>query len=361
MVDFMESGSWIKLSSNPRQRNNKVSVLINFVLKMPKESEITPLPVRMLIMCTKGVCSIVSVALIIPASLISRESVCDFPENEVDKITMSTKNKFFTPVKFLKKTRYLQPANCFNLILTFCKKEDYKMQIKHQKTYRNLFFDLDRTLWDFKTNSEVTLNELIARHIPELSQRFQEFLDLFYRINDNLWNQYENGILKKEVLRTKRFEDTFAQMGIHANGLSQKMSDDYITESPLKTALFPHTHETLSYLNEKGYRLFLITNGFTEVQVVKIKHSSLEPYFEKMITSEEAGYQKPHRKIFEYALKNTHSRKKESIMIGDDLENDIFGARRFGIDTVFFNPEKIKYQQQTTFEIQSLADLRTIF
>ena len=48
-------------------------------------------------------------------------------------------------------------------------------------------------------------------------------------------------------------------------------------------------------------------------------------------------------------------------MIGDDLENDIFGARRFGIDTVFFNPEKIKYQQQTTFEIQSLADLRTIF
>ncbi len=235
------------------------------------------------------------------------------------------------------------------------------MEYRHKRTYCNLFFDLDRTLWDFKTNSEITLKELIARHIPVLLPKFSEFLGIFYGINDTLWSQYEKGILKKEVLRIKRFEDTFSCMGINVIGLSQKMSDDYITESPLKSGLFPHTLETLSYLKEKGYRLFLITNGFIEVQVVKVKHSQLEPYFEKMITSEEAGYQKPHRKIFEYALKTTNSLKKESIMIGDDLRNDIYGARKFGIDTVFFNPQQIEHQQDTTFEINSLSDLCLIF
>lgn len=226
------------------------------------------------------------------------------------------------------------------------------------KLYKNLFFDLDRTLWDFQTNSEITLYELIERYVPDLIPRFQEFLQNFYRINEELWNQYENGLISKEILRIKRFEDTLEKIGHPLQGVSQKMGDGYITESPLKTALFPFALETLDYLKKKEYRLFLITNGFIEVQVVKIKQSGLEPFFEKMITSEEAGYQKPHRKIFEYALKTTNSRKKESLMIGDDLHNDIFGARRFGMDTVFFNPAKVKHQQPSNFEIESLADLK---
>lgn len=234
------------------------------------------------------------------------------------------------------------------------------MQRKYKNSYKNIYFDLDRTLWDFQSNSEQTLSELLEKYAPELMPRKNEFLKIYHQVNEVLWIKYREGELSKELLRTQRFIDTFTAMDFPCNGICEAMSIDYITESPLKTGLFPYSLEILEYLKQKGYRLFLITNGFSEVQDVKIRCSGLEPFFEKMITSEEAGYQKPHRKIFEYALKTVNARKNESIMIGDDLENDILGAQRIGMDTVFFNPQKISHQQNTTFEINHLKDLQLI-
>ncbi len=234
------------------------------------------------------------------------------------------------------------------------------MQQPYSKKYKNIYFDLDRTLWDFQTNSEKTLFDLIEKFAPTLIPRFKEFLTIYYELNEKLWVQYRDGLLKKEVLRIKRFSDAFEQMNYLHSDFSEQFSNDYIKESPLKTTLFPYTIEILNYLKNKNYRLFLLTNGFQEVQIVKIRESGLQAYFDKMITSEEAGYQKPHRKIFEYALKTVNAKKDESIMIGDDLENDIYGARRFGMDTVFFNPEGIKHKQKTNYEISSLKELQAI-
>ncbi|MDA3890398.1 MAG: YjjG family noncanonical pyrimidine nucleotidase [Salinivirgaceae bacterium] len=234
------------------------------------------------------------------------------------------------------------------------------MIAKTQKTYKNLYFDLDKTLYDIMSNTKQTLIELINRYISELNPVISEFLDFYYQKNEELWLQYRNGELRKEVLRTKRFSDSLIKFGIHDEALAKKLSTAYINESPYKTKLFPNTIETLEYLKAKGYRMFLLSNGFLEVQVIKIRESKLEPFFEKMMTSEEAGYQKPHQKIFEYALKTVNSRKSESIMIGDDIDNDIFGAKRFGMDTIYFNPEKTKQTIQPTFEISDLKELQTI-
>ena len=232
------------------------------------------------------------------------------------------------------------------------------MQNKNSKTYKNLFFDLDRTLWDYRANSEQTLRELVNRYAPEINSLFNAFLDVFYEINDNLWIEYRDGKLKKKVLSTKRFVDSFNKFDIDVMSFVDEIADYYVAESPKKTQLFPNTIETLKYLKNKGYRLFLLTNGFLEVQVVKIRESKLEPLFERMITSEEAGHQKPDIKIFEYAISKVGAKKIESIMIGDDLENDILGAQRFEMDTVFFNPENIKHESLPTFEIDGLDKLK---
>ena len=229
-----------------------------------------------------------------------------------------------------------------------------------QKKYKNLYFDIDRTLWDLKSNSELTLWELINKHMPGLAPKFKEFLNIFYIENEKLWLQYRNGEISKEILRAKRFNDTFNILGINAPSTATIIGDDFIKESPLKTGLFPYTIETLEYLQLQGYNMYLLTNGFAEVQRVKIKESRLETFFKKMITSEDTGYQKPNKKIFEYALKTVNAKKRESIMIGDDIDNDIIGAKQFGMDTVFFNPEKLKHNSNPTFEIHSLNELMDI-
>ncbi|MBI9068304.1 MAG: YjjG family noncanonical pyrimidine nucleotidase [Salinivirgaceae bacterium] len=233
------------------------------------------------------------------------------------------------------------------------------MQIKTQKKYKNLFFDLDRTLWDFQTNSEQTLCELIDKYLAKEKIEFDVFLKIYYSINEDLWLKYRKGEITKEYLRTMRFSKTFSKLGIRmSEEICINISDDYIKESPLKTGVFQGTYETLDYLKGKGYRLFLITNGFIEVQVKKIKQSKLEPYFERMFTSDEAGYQKPDKRIFEHALKTSNSKKSESIMIGDDLETDIAGANSFGMDSVFFNPEGDAHTSKVTYEIAKLENLK---
>jgi putative hydrolase of the HAD superfamily len=103
-----------------------------------------------------------------------------------------------------------------------------------------------------------------------------------------------------------------------------------------QTRLFPGTIETLTSLRLKGYKMYIITNGFSEVQHDKLNNCGLDGFFSKVFISEEIQTTKPHRQIFEHALKSTNARKNKSIMIGDSWETDIVGAQNFGIDQIVF-------------------------
>lgn len=228
------------------------------------------------------------------------------------------------------------------------------------KVYKNIFFDLDRTLWDFETNSRETLKELFFTHnINDFIADFNLFFDAYNNINDNCWDLYRKGEISKQYLRTNRFYKTFKTFGIDNISLSEKFGLDYIRESPLKTYLFENAIETLEYLHKK-YNLYIVTNGFKEVQFVKLKNSKLDKFFKKVFTSEIIGYQKPNSKFFEYSLKHTNSKKNESIVVGDDLVVDILGAKNFGLDQIYFNPNRKKHKEKITFEIQNLIEILQI-
>jgi putative hydrolase of the HAD superfamily len=116
------------------------------------------------------------------------------------------------------------------------------------------------------------------------------------------------------------------------------MGTDYIVLSPLQSACFPDCHKTLDYLKTK-YTLHIITNGFEEVQTVKVKSSGIDHYFDNLITSEKAGALKPHRKIFDYTMKLLKATPDECVMIGDEPTKDILGAQNAGIAAIYFNPK----------------------
>jgi putative hydrolase of the HAD superfamily len=88
-----------------------------------------------------------------------------------------------------------------------------------------------------------------------------------------------------------------------------------------------------------------------------MERSGLTPYFEKTFISEDIGASKPHRRFFEHAIKSVNAKKTESLVIGDSLENDIKGAREFGLDHVFFNPEGTPHKEKVFKEINSLKEL----
>jgi len=227
----------------------------------------------------------------------------------------------------------------------------------HQK-YKHLFFDLDRTLWDFEKSATEALEEIFKSHT--LAQKgivdFNEFHKKYTDHNHTLWDLYREGKLEKDILRWKRFYLTLLDYGIDDKALAKVVGTEYVEISPRKVNLFPHVMETLEYLAPK-YHLHLITNGFQEVQEAKIRTSGMDRYFEKMITSEEAGVKKPDPRIFYYAFEKTGALSAESLMIGDDYPVDIEGARQVGMDQVFFDPEKLSGKNNCTFIIDDLLSL----
>jgi putative hydrolase of the HAD superfamily len=228
------------------------------------------------------------------------------------------------------------------------------------KKYKNIYFDLDRTLWDFDSNAKETFQDIYEKHeLHKIFNNFDNFYNTYVKHNERLWKIYRDGKIRKSVLTFKRFALTLEEFGVKDEGLAKIIGQDYIEISPTKKRLFPGTYETLEYLENK-YNLYIITNGFNEVQFTKLKNSKLDTFFKKIFTSENAGAQKPNAKIFEHALKSVNARKKESVMIGDDLDTDIIGAKKFGLDQVYFNPQGKKHSEDITHEITSLKELLNI-
>ncbi len=229
-----------------------------------------------------------------------------------------------------------------------------------RKKYAHIFFDLDRTLWDFDRNSRETLSELFFRHkLDKYIEHPDDFTETYHVVNLQLWDLYRKGEMTKEVLRVERFRISFNHFGIQNEKLATDFGDEYLAISPTKTILIPYANEILDYLFPL-YKLHIITNGFLRTQEIKMKNCGLEKYFQSLTTSETVGHNKPRPEIFHQALSSVHARKDESIMIGDDLKVDILGARKFGIDQVFLNLDKIIHKDIVTHEIKTLNELLDI-
>jgi putative hydrolase of the HAD superfamily len=227
--------------------------------------------------------------------------------------------------------------------------------------YKHLFFDLDRTLWDMDGNSYQTLCDLAQKHriIEKGITTIDEFIEQYKVINTQLWADYSLDKIDKETLRSERFKRAFQLYNIKDDNFCEIFANDYVTYSPLKNNLLPHAIETLDYLVDK-YQLHIITNGFEEVQKVKIENSNLGKYFRNIVTSEKAGCKKPNSKIFHYSVQLADATLSNSLMIGDSLEADIMGAKESGMGQVFYNPEGIKHDVDVTYEIKSLKELKNI-
>lgn len=210
------------------------------------------------------------------------------------------------------------------------------------KRYRHLFFDLDHTLWDFEANSRATLNELYTE--LDLAnkgvEKVEEFIEVYEEVNAGLWQRYEAGQIEKAVLRVLRFRNTLVRFGVRNDRLSTQLGHAYIERCPQRTALSPGAREMLDAVR-KDHRIHIITNGFDEVQHVKVRCSGLGPYIDVMLTSEKAGARKPDARIFEVAMKKAGALVSESLMIGDMQATDILGARGVGMDQAHYAaPEK---------------------
>lgn len=225
------------------------------------------------------------------------------------------------------------------------------------KYIKHIFFDLDHTLWDFDKNAALAFEIILKEYA--ISIPVENFTAVYNPINQKLWKLYQVNKIDHLELRYSRLKETFDVLEYAiSDELIHAISDKFIENLILNNFLIEGTIETLDYLKTK-YKLHIITNGFADVQDLKMKNSGLISYFDTITNSESAGHKKPHQNIFEFALTSANATKEESIMIGDSYEADVVGALEFGMKAIYFNENGFLVENDI-IQIQKLIELKNI-
>lgn len=205
--------------------------------------------------------------------------------------------------------------------------------------YRSIFIDLDDTLWAFTENARDTFEEMYHRYrFERYFQSFDHFMELYVPKNLELWDLYGRHEISKDELNARRFSYPLLQVGVDDPALVKAYSDGFFAAIPYKRKLMPHAMEALEYLSGK-YRLYILSNGFRELQEQKMRSAGILHYFRKIVLSEDIGAHKPFPAIFNFAMSATQSEFRTSLMIGDNWKNDVAGARDVGMGQGYYCPD----------------------
>lgn len=223
--------------------------------------------------------------------------------------------------------------------------------------YSTLLFDIDDTILNFDLSEKQALNKLFANLNKPLTP---EIMAYYQQLNQHLWQQYERGEISRQELLDTRFTLLFKHFGEDLNGkLIEKTYRNYLAEGhdPI-----PGAKQLVTTLGNQ-HELYLVTNGIANTQERRIREAGLAPYFENLFISERIGARKPEKAFFDYVAQHIPNfDRHQSLVIGDSLTSDILGARTYGLDSVWFNPQHQSNQTTTkpTYEIDQLAALKKI-
>ena len=240
----------------------------------------------------------------------------------------------------------------------------YLRSMSTSNALADLFFDLDRTLWDFDRNSREALEEIFLEiaqpNLPQ-AKTAAEFIPVYEAENEKCWKAYREGRITKEELRPLRFHKALEGLGIPAfdgmETLAEAMGTAYVQRAPFRTALFDGAIDVCRALKARGHRMFILTNGFEEVQHIKVNRSGLEPFFDGVFTSDTLGFKKPHPECFAKGLALAGSSAERAVMIGDDWECDVDGAIQAGWEAVHFDPHQPAEPSSNPRRISALSTL----
>ncbi len=217
--------------------------------------------------------------------------------------------------------------------------------------YQWILFDADETLFHFDAYQGLKL--MFSRFGVDFS-RFD--FDVYQATNKPLWDDYQNGKLTASEVQNIRFESWADELKV----TTQKLNSEFLHAMADICTLLPGAKELIEAIRPKA-QLGIITNGFTQLQEVRLERTGLKDVFSPLVISEQVGVAKPDVQIFEHAFAQMDNPdKKQVLMVGDNPHSDIQGGINAGIDTCWLNSKGLSRPLDVTphHEVSSLMELK---
>ena len=200
-----------------------------------------------------------------------------------------------------------------------------------------VIFDMDGTLIEHTWQLSHICNVLFSRFANELAPVTQEeFYDRFWGKTEDMWYMMVDGVFDGDTASKYAYVNTLRSLGANVE-LAQPMLNAWI-ELVLEEALpFDDTYDVLKAVRRE-YNTGILTNGYINLQRKKIDKYNFGDCVNFTLVSEEVGYHKPDRRVFEQVLKLAGGvLPEETIYVGDNPVADIEGALGAHITPIFMN------------------------
>jgi len=223
----------------------------------------------------------------------------------------------------------------------------------HITSYEWILFDADETLFEFDALRGLKL--MFSRLGVDFSDAdFSEY----QLVNKPLWIQYQDGAISAAELQYQRFQAWAERL----DETPKTLNSAFLSAMADICAPLNGAAQLLNALRGK-VKLGIITNGFTELQQIRLERTGFRNHFDVLIISEQVGVAKPHPDIFEHALSVMGSPARERVlMVGDNPDSDILGGLNAGLQTCWINtgnkPEPAGIKPH--YQVASLPELESI-
>ena len=219
--------------------------------------------------------------------------------------------------------------------------------------YDWILFDADETLFHFDSFKGIQL--MFSRKGVDFTE--QDFI-VYQNVNKPLWVDYQNGDITAAQLKHTRFESWAQKL----NTTTADLNSSFLEAMADICSLLPGAKELMESLVGKA-QVGIITNGFTELQAIRLERTGMDKYIKHVVISEEVGVAKPDHGIFQHTFDRIGNPcKSRVLMVGDNLHSDILGGLNFGIETCWLNSHGANTVEHITphYTVSSLTELQTI-
>jgi putative hydrolase of the HAD superfamily len=172
-------------------------------------------------------------------------------------------------------------------------------------------------------------------------------------------NMFERLMKLRNQNREMRLEDFYQGMFFELGLYPERATLEYIHDLYIRSfniVLITGVKEVLEYL-DKRYYLAIVSNAMSNVARHALRRFCIEQHFETVIISRDLGIRKPDPEIFRYALSNLGLETSQVVHIGDSLKDDVQGAKKAGIKTIWIKLDKGNDEIQPDYTINSIKEL----